>query len=151
MFRLVGYLGFHAQDSEDSVITDVCVYYFMRAGGPAGVWSRSKRRATLEAIRGKGGEPVMESQLIVDHTEIDANGYLTGRASEDSHPSHELWAEARSLESRASSRDVEALKLGEAGGDRRSTLSAESRELRDKARELRERLSAGAADGKNGG
>jgi hypothetical protein len=94
---------------------------------------------------------VMESQLVVDHTEIDANGYLTGRASEDSHPSHELWAEARSLDSRASSRDDQVLALGDTGGDRKSVLQAESRELRDKARELRERLSAIGVKGKTGG
>ena len=126
------------------------VYYFMRPGGPAGAESRSKRRATLETIRGKG-EPVMDSQLIVDHTEVDANGYLTGRASEDSHPSHELWAQARSLESRANSRDFEALKLGDAGSDRQSALRAESRKLRDEARELRKRLSAINTGGKPGG
>jgi hypothetical protein len=150
MSRLVGYFGLHARDPEDAAIADVSVYYFMRAGGPAGAKSRSKRRATLDAIRGKG-EPVMESQLVVDHTEIDANGYLTGRASEDSHPSHELWAEARSLDSRASSRDDQVLALGDTGGDRKSVLQAESRELRDKARELRERLSAIGVKGKTGG
>lgn len=93
----------------------------------------------------------MDSQLIVDHTEVDANGYLTGRASEDSHPSHELWAQARSLESRANSRDFEALKLGDAAGDRQSALRAESRKLRDEAQELRKRLSAINTGGKPGG
>jgi hypothetical protein len=101
----------------------------MRSLGPTGGEFLSKRRATLETIRGKG-EPVMESRLVVDHTEIDANGFLTGRASEDSHPVHELWAQARSLDSRANSRD----------GEQQSRLRAESRELRDQAQGLRKRL-----------
>jgi hypothetical protein len=112
----------------------------MRSLGPTGGEFLSKRRATLETIRGKG-EPVMESRLVVDHTEIDANGFLTGRASEDSHPVHELWAQARSLDSRANSRDSEALEL-DAGtdGEQQSRLRAESRELRDQAQGLRKRL-----------
>jgi hypothetical protein len=93
----------------------------------------------------------MESQLIVDHTEVDANGYLTGRASEDSHPSHELWAHARSLESRATSRDSEALKFGDADVDRQNALRAESCKLREEAREIRTRLSAIETGGKPGG
>jgi CHAD domain-containing protein len=124
----------------------MCVYYFMRRGSPSGVESLSKRRATLETIRGMG-EPVMESRLVVDHTEVDANGFLTGRASEDSHPVHNLWAQARSLESRASSRDFEAQKLeGLADGEHRNRLREESRELRDQAEALRKRLSAIKAD-----
>jgi hypothetical protein len=43
------------------------------------------------------------------------------------------------------------LALGDTGGDRKSVLQAESRELRDKARELRERLSAIGVKGKTGG
>jgi hypothetical protein len=34
----------------------------------------SKRRATIEAITGKGDEVVMESQIVVDYTEVDENG-----------------------------------------------------------------------------
>jgi CHAD domain-containing protein len=93
------------------------------------------------------GEPVLESRLVVDHTEVDANGFLTGRASEDAHPVHDLWAQARSLESRASSRDFEAQQLeGLADGERRNRLREESRELRDQAEALRKRLSAIKAD-----
>ena len=114
----------------------------MRRGGPALGESLSKRRATLESIAGKG-EPVMESKLIVDHTEIDSNGFLTGRASADAHPVHELWAQPRSLESRANSREIEALELhAEFDAERRSRLLAESRELRDQAEALRQLLRA---------
>jgi hypothetical protein len=134
----------------DAVITDVCVYYFMRRGGPGGGEFLSKRRATLETISGKG-EPVMESRLVVDHTEIDANGFLTGRASDDSHPVHELWAQTRSLESRANSRDSEALELDDGiDGERKTRLRAESRELRDQAQSLRKRLATIKADGVSG-
>jgi hypothetical protein len=120
----------------------VCVYYFIRRDGPAGGEFLSKRRATIETIRGRG-EPVMESGLVVDHTELDAIGFLTGRASDGAHPIDELWAQTRSLESRANSRDAEALALDDhTDGDRKSRLRAESRELRDQAGELRARLTA---------
>lgn len=126
----------------EAAIVDVSVYYFLRRGGPALGESRSKRRATLESIAGKG-EPVMESKLIVDHTEIDANGFLTGRASDDAHPLHDLWAQTRSLESRATSRDLEALELdGHEDAERKGRLLAESRELRDQAEGLRKVLRA---------
>lgn len=122
----------------------------MRRGGPGGGEFLSKRRATLETISGKG-EPVMESRLVVDHTEIDANGFLTGRASDDSHPVHELWAQTRSLESRANSRDSEALELDDGiDGERKTRLRAESRELRDQAQSLRKRLATIKADGVSG-
>jgi hypothetical protein len=122
----------------------------MRRGGPSGAEFLSKRRATLETIRGRG-EPVMESRLVVDHTEVDANGFLTGRASDDSHPVDELWALTRSLESRASSRDREALELDDGtDGDQKNILRAESRELREQARGLRKRLAAIKADASAG-
>jgi hypothetical protein len=122
----------------------------MRLRGPAGGEFLSKRRATLETISGRG-EPVMESRLVVDHTEVDANGFLIGRASDDSHPVHELWAQTRSLESRANSRDTEALELDDGiDGDRKDRLRAESRELRDQARGLRKRLAIIKANGAGG-
>jgi hypothetical protein len=118
-------------------MTDVYVYYFMRWRGPVGENILSKRRATLEAIKGKG-EAVMESQIVVDHTEIDANGYLIGGVSDDSHPMDELWAQIRSLELRANSRDSEALELDEnTEGKRTYMLRLESRELRAQAQRLK--------------
>jgi hypothetical protein len=134
----------------EAVITDVCVYYFMRLGPRGGGEFLSKRRATLETINGRG-EAVMESRLVVDHTEVDVNGFLIGRASHDSHPVHELWAELRSLESRANSRDTEALGLDDGSdGDLKNRLRAESRELRDQALGLRRRLAIIEADGAGG-
>ena len=119
-------------------MTDVYVYYFLRYGGPAGEKLLSKRRATLETIKGKGGEAVMESQIVVDHTEVDGNGFLIGGVGNALHPMDELWAQIRSLERRANSRDSEALTLNESGeGQRIYLLRLESRELRNQAQRLR--------------
>ena len=117
-------------------MSDVYVYYFMRRG-PAGENILSKRRATLETIKGMGAA-VMESQIVVDHTEMDGSGFLMGGIGNESNPEDELRAEIRSLERRANSRDREALTLNESGeGDRIYSLSLESRELRNQARALK--------------
>ena len=117
-------------------MTDVYDYYFLRRG-PAGENILSKRWATLETINGKG-EAVMESQIVVDHTEVDGNGFLIGGIDNESHPMDELWAQIRSLERRANSRDSEALTLNESGeGARIYLLRLESRELRIQAQTLR--------------
>jgi hypothetical protein len=117
-------------------MSDVYVYHFMRRG-PAGENILSKRRATLEAINGKG-EAALESQIVVDHTEVDANGYLIGGIDNESHPMDLLWAQIRSLERRAISRDSEALTLNKSGeGARIYLLRLESRELRTQAQRLR--------------
>ncbi len=80
----------------------------------------------------------MESHLVVDHTEVDGNGVLIGGIDYQSHPMDELWAEIRSLERRANSRDSEALTLNESGeGARIYLLRLESRELRNQAQMLR--------------
>jgi hypothetical protein len=119
-------------------MSDVYVYHFMRCG-PTGENILSKRRATLETIKGKG-EAVMESQIVVDQTEVDGNGFLIGGIDNESHPMDERWAEIRSLERRASSRDSEALTLNESGeGARIYLLRLESRELRNQAQRLRKR------------
>ena len=118
-------------------MTDVYVYHFMRRG-PAGETILSKRRATLEAIKGEG-EAVMESQIVVDHTEVDGNGFTIGGGGSESHPMVELWAEIRSLERRANSRDNEALTLDESTeGQRIYSLHLESRELRNQAQRLKQ-------------
>jgi hypothetical protein len=117
-------------------MSDVYVYHFMRRG-PAGENILSRRWATLETINGKG-EAVMESQIVVDHTEVDGNGYLIGRSGNESHPADEQWAQIRSLERRANSRDSEALTLNESSeGAHIYLLRLESRELRKQAQRLR--------------
>ena len=119
-------------------MTDVYVYYFLRSHGPTGEKSLSKRRATLATIAPMGGEPVMESQIVVDHTEVDGNGFLIGGDDNESHPTDESWAQIRSLERRAHSRDCEALLLNEGtDGARKYMLRLESRELRSQAKKLR--------------
>jgi hypothetical protein len=126
-------------------MTDVSVYYFMRHGsGPGGKELLSERRATLETIKDRG-TAVMRSQRVVDHTEVDGNGFLIGGASDESHP--ELWSRIRSLEARAKSRDREALKIVEsAAGGRRHMLQGESLELRNQARLLKTRVDRMTAD-----
>ena len=80
----------------------------------------------------------MESQIVVDHTEVDGNGFLICGIGNESHPMVELWAEIRSLERRANSRDNEALTLGESTeGQRIYSLHLESRELRNQAQRLK--------------
>jgi hypothetical protein len=118
-------------------VTDVYVYYFIRCRG-ADERILSNRRATLESIKGKG-EAVMESQIVVDHTEVDGNGFLIGGIGSESHPMDELWAQIRSLERRANSRDSEALALNDSGeADRIYSLRLESRELRKQAQRLKQ-------------
>jgi hypothetical protein len=127
-------------------MTDVFVYYFLRRGGHGGEESLSKRRATLETIRGKG-EAVMQSRHIVDHTEVDGNGFVIGGASNESHSLDELWPQIRSLELRAKSRDGEALKIVEGADDaRKQTLYLESLELRNQAGILKTRVDRIKAD-----
>src|ERR1700730_11914390 len=115
-------------------MSDVYGFQFMYRG-PAGENILSKRRATLETIKGRG-KAVMQSQRVVDHTEVDGNGFLIGGASDESHP--ELWSQIRSLEARAKSRDREALKIVEgAESGRRQMLLGESLALRNQARILK--------------
>jgi hypothetical protein len=116
-------------------MTDVSVYYFVRHGGPGGKELLSERRATLETIKDRG-KAVMRSQRVVDHTEVDGNGFLIGGAGDESHP--ELWSQIRSFEARAKSRDREALKIIEgADSGRRQVLQGESLALRNQARILK--------------
>jgi hypothetical protein len=125
-------------------MTDVSVYYFLRHGGHGGKELLSERRATLETIKDRG-TAVMQSQRVVDHTEVDGNGFLIGGASDESDP--ELWSQIRSLEARAKSRDREALKIVEgAASGRRHMLLGESLELRNQARLLMTRVDRMRAD-----
>jgi hypothetical protein len=117
-------------------MADSYVYYFTILDRLSGKTVRSKRLATLEAIKGTG-EPVMETQTTVDQTELDSDGFLVGRSVGGSDPGDELWGEIRSLILRATSRDREALELDESTEGRlKYLLSVESRELRNQARQL---------------
>jgi hypothetical protein len=117
-------------------MTDTYVYHFLRLCRSNGQSILSRRRATLKAIKSIG-EPVMESQIVVDHTEVDSDGFLIGEVSGDS-PMDELWAQIRSLEKRANSRDTEALAMDEStNGAMKYMLRLESRELRAAALRLK--------------
>jgi hypothetical protein len=62
---------------------------------------------------------------------------LFGGVDSESSPLDELWAQIRSLERRANSRDSEVLKLSESTqGSYKYMLSLESRELRKQAQRL---------------
>jgi hypothetical protein len=119
----------------------------MRRRGSVGEKLPSQRRATLERINATGGEAVMESQIVVDHTEVDGHGFLISGVGNESHPMDELWAQIRSLERRANSRDSEALTLDQsAEGQRIYMLRLESRELRNLAQRLKKQRADSMAE-----
>jgi hypothetical protein len=131
-------------------MSDVSVYYFRRTG-PDGKELLSKRRATLEAIENRG-VAVMQSRRIVDHTDVDGNGFLIGGAGEESRPADEVWSGIRSLESRAKSRDNEALTIvDDAESDRKAALLLQSIELRNEARALRAQVDRMSAESRQPG
>ena len=89
----------------------------------------------------------MQSQQIVDHTELDANGFVIGGPGNESKSVDELWPQIRSLELRAKSRDAEALKILEgAESVRKQVLHEESLELRNQALVLKARVEAMRAE-----
>ncbi|HEV7611652.1 MAG TPA: hypothetical protein VGO37_07260 [Steroidobacteraceae bacterium] len=122
-------------------MADTYVYYFTILNQRTGESMLTRRRATLEAIKRNRGEPVFESQLEVDLSEVDSSGFLV-RSVGGSHPADELWGEIRSLNLRAASREREALQLDEySEGPRRHVLDLESRELRKEAERLQKKRS----------
>jgi hypothetical protein len=118
-------------------MADVYLYYYMTLDSESGEHIRSARPATLDAIKSRG-EPVMDSQLVVDHTELDADGILSASASVDSLAMNDTAAEIWSLGIRAASRDSEA--NDSADGIEKYMLSLESRELRKQAQSLKSGL-----------
>jgi hypothetical protein len=116
-------------------MADVYVYRFTGWEGPMEPGSR-RQRATLEAIR-EIGDPIMESQIVVDDAELDSKGFFRGSVADDSDPTEDLTHEINSLNLRAQARDREALILEEAtGGAQKYMLRLESRELRKQAHKL---------------
>ncbi len=115
-------------------MSDIYVYHFIAPNGPGGGPQLSTRAATLEAIKGVG-TPIMESQIVVDHTEVDAAGFLIGTAANDSPAMNSVAAQICSLEVRAVSRDNAA--SASVDGIEQYMLSLESRELRKQARILK--------------
>jgi hypothetical protein len=116
---------------------DAFVYQFLIPDRSTGRLVSSKRRATLEAIKGKG-EPILESEMAVDDSEVDAMGFLV-RSVGDGDPTDELWGEIRSLRLRADSREREAKRLADGSAkERKLILCAEIQELRDRADRLQQ-------------
>jgi hypothetical protein len=116
-------------------MADVYVYRFTGWDRPSQPDIKS-RRATLETIK-EIGDPIMESQIVVDDGELDSHGYFYGSVANDSDPTKDLTNEIHSLILRADARDSEALKLDEASaGAERYMLQLESRELRKQAQKL---------------
>jgi len=121
---------------------DAFVYYFLIRDRSSGTLISSKRRATLEAIQSKG-EPLWESRMAVDESELDAAGFLVSRAESGSDPADEVWGDIRSLRLRADSRDRQAKQLSETTHrEQKLTLCAESRELRNRADRLQQLICA---------
>lgn len=73
-----------------SLVSDVHVYYFLVWDRMAGENVLFARPATLDAIAGRG-EPVLESQIVVDHTELDAEGFLSANVGDESYPFGSIW------------------------------------------------------------
>ncbi|HEY0800317.1 MAG TPA: hypothetical protein VGD54_05700 [Steroidobacteraceae bacterium] len=127
-------------------MTDVYVYRFTGWVGQPNENVPSKRLATLETIK-QMGDPIMESQIVVDDAELDAHGFFRGRVANDSHPIEDVSKQIRSLTRRAESRDAEALMINEgAGGAHKCMLQLESRELRKQAQKLQKQHELAAAE-----
>ena len=116
---------------------DAIVYYFLVRDRATGRLISSKRRATLAAIRIQG-EPLLESAMVVDESEVDAMGFLARGSAGSEDPANELWGEIRSLRLRAASREREVKELGDGHDKRKLILCEESRELRNRADRLQQ-------------
>jgi len=116
-------------------MADVYVYRFKGWARPTESDVRNLR-ATLETIK-EIGDPIMESQIVVDDGELDSKGFFCGSVANDSSPTEDLTSEINSLFLRALARDNEAQNLDEAsGGAQKYMLQLESRELRKQAQVL---------------
>jgi hypothetical protein len=129
-------------------MADVYVYHFIPFR-PDGTSAPSIRLATLAAIKGIG-EPIMESQGVVDSSELDAEGFFISVVGFCSSEVTALTAKIRSLELRAASRDRDAQSMPPDLNDKDAyMLRLESRHLRAEARQLtiyRAKLLAEEAD-----
>lgn len=128
-------------------MTDVYVYCFIERDGPAQTNGHTRPRATLETIKAIG-DPIMESQIVVDDAELDSRGFFMGSVANDSRPSEDVGNEIRSLNLRAAARDREAMILADddaAGAAQKYMLQLESRELRKQAKKLQRQCDDAAA------
>jgi hypothetical protein len=123
--------------SSETPVCDVYIYYFVMSNHEDGDNMLSTRPAALETIKDRGGAAIMESQMVVDHTELDGDGFLGAAVGCDSHEINDTAAQISSLEVRAASRDNEAISSTDEIA--KYMLSLESRELRKQARVLKSR------------
>ncbi|HEY0749298.1 MAG TPA: hypothetical protein VGD63_21540 [Steroidobacteraceae bacterium] len=130
-------------------MADVYVYCFTGWNAGKDASSGSTRRATLETIKDLG-DPIMESQIVVDDAELDANGFFDGDVANDADPAEGVRSEIKSLNLRATSRDCEAQALEEAeSGAHKYMLRLESRELRKQAKQLQKQYDSDAGESDN--
>jgi hypothetical protein len=117
-------------------MSDVYVYNFYPFAVGSERPSRSLLSATLTTIE-TIGIPIMESQDVVDESQVTTEGYLVPSAGFGSHEITQLSAEIKSLELRAAARDLQAHSM-DAGADEAAIymLSLESRHLRRQAQKL---------------
>jgi hypothetical protein len=128
-------------------MADVYVYRFIGGDGSNEANGPTQRRATLETIKAIG-DPIMESQIVVDEAELDSSGFFWDSVANDVDPAEEARHEIKSLHLRAAARDREGQILADdaAGAAHKYMLQLESRELRKQAKKLEERCDAGATD-----
>jgi len=118
-------------------VSDVYVYNFHRFAVGGERPSRSLFSAALTAIENIG-TPIMESQAVVDTSQLNAEGYFMPSAGFGSPEITQLSADIKTLEIRAAARDLLAQSM-DAGADEAATiymLSLESRHLRRQAQKL---------------
>lgn len=119
---------------------DAYVYRFKGLNGTNGEGPNDNRRATLDTLKGRG-DPVMESQTIVDQSELDPDGFFASTSDDESQSVDNVMAEIKSLGLRSKSRDFEARDLVEnSDGQRKYMLQLESRELVKQAKRLSSQL-----------
>jgi len=88
----------------------------------------------------------MESQTIVDHSELDSDGFFASNSANESQSADNVRAEIKSLRLRSKARDLEARELREGDeGQRKYMLELESRELVKQAKLLSSQLDEMAA------
>jgi hypothetical protein len=117
-------------------MADVYVYYFHPFAIGGEPLARSLFAATLSAIE-KMGLPIMESQIVVDGSEVSGEGILIPMVGFGSPSDTRLSARIKSLELRAAARDQQAQSMHEVtDGAAIYMLRLESRHLRQQAQRL---------------
>jgi hypothetical protein len=129
-------------------MADVYVYRFIGRDGLTKPDLRTRARATLDTIKALG-DPVMDSQIVVDDGELDSEGFFYESVANDPNSEGSATGEIKSLNLRAASRDAEALNLDDEAGAEKYMLQLESRELRKQAHKLQKQYEFAAADSQN--